>query len=209
MSDPFKAAHPVRTQHWSMTDIESSTETEPATQISRRYRRLADTFTDRLRAVPATGWDAATPCADWTVRQIADHVVETQHNVAGYVGRTLPTTSGDDPVVAWRAASAGLQELLDDPATAEAEFTGMAGPTTLESAVDQFLCFDLIIHGWDIARATGQDERIDPGEVRRLLAQAEGFGDALRMPGGFGPVLSVPQGASEQDELLAFLGRQP
>lgn len=137
--------------------------------------------------------------------------VQTQHNVAGYVGRTLPDGPGvdSDPAATWTAAAQGMQALLDDPATAQLEFTGMSGPTTVESTVDQFLCPDLIVHGWDIARATGGEERIDPDEVPRILAQAQALGDALRMPGGFGPAVTPPRGADAQDQLLAFLGRQP
>lgn len=179
------------------------------TEIATRYRRLADGFTDRIKSVPSSKWDVPSPCPDWTARQVLEHVTGTQYNVAGYVGKDLPRPSGDDPVAAWTAASAGMQALLDDPATAQLEFTGMGGPATVESTVDQFLCFDLVIHGWDIAHATGGDERIDPEEVRRLRAQAETFGDALRMPGGFGPALEQHPGADEQDQLLAFLGRRP
>lgn len=138
-----------------------------------------------------------------------NHVVTTQHNVAGHVAETVPTPSGDDPVEAWTAASQGLAALLEDPATAQTEFDGMAGPTTLESTFGQFLCCDPVIHGWDIARATGGDERLDPDEVHRIKTQAESFGDALRMPGGFGPAVTPSEGAGGQDHLLAFLGRHP
>lgn len=104
---------------------------------------------------------------------------------------------------------AGLQSLLDDPDTAQREFDGMGGRTSLENTVDLFLCFDLVVHGWDIARATGGDERMDASEVERIRRQAEGFGDTLRTPGGFAPALDPPDGATAQDRLLAFLGRRP
>ena len=58
---------------------------------------------------------------------------------------------------------------------------GDRGPrTSLEHTVDGFLCFDLVVHRWDIARATGGDERMNSEEVRRIQAEAEGFGDMIR-----------------------------
>lgn len=77
--------------------------------------------------------------------------------------------------------------------------------------MDGFLNFDLNVHGWDLARAVGADDRIDPAEVPWLRREAEAFGEAARGgPGApFGPVLQPPAGADEQAELLAYLGRNP
>lgn len=61
--------------------------------------------------------------------------------------------------------------------------------------------------GLDVAEM--RDRRLDPGEVRRVCAQAEELGDMLRSPGAFGPEVPAPPGADEQARLLAFLGRQP
>lgn len=179
------------------------------TDISDRYRRLAAAFTRTIEAVPARRWNDPSPCRDWTARQVLEHVTETQHNAAGYVGLSLPEADTEDPVAAWATARDNLQALLDDPDTAHREFDGMAGRTSLQRAVDDFLCFDLVVHGWDIARATGGDEHLDPVEVRRIHEQAGGFGDMLRGPGAFGPELTPPDEATDQDRLLAFLGRRP
>jgi uncharacterized protein (TIGR03086 family) len=102
-----------------------------------------------------------------------------------------------------------VQADLDDPARAGAEYDGYFGRTTFETSVDQFLSGDLFIHGWDLARATGGDERLDPDELPRVKADLEGFGDAIRAPGAFGPAVETPPDADEQERLLAYLGRQP
>ncbi|HLI73723.1 MAG TPA: hypothetical protein VKU86_07570, partial [Acidimicrobiales bacterium] len=86
---------------------------------------------------------------------------------------------------------------------------GITGRSTFEAAVGRFLCMDLVVHGWDLARSAGLDERIAPEDVGRVRKQAEEFGDALRSPGAFGPVVDAPNGADEQAQLLAFLGRRP
>jgi len=75
--------------------------------------------------------------------------------------------------------------------------------------VNRFLCFDLVVHGWDLARAQGLDDAIAPDDIARVRAHAEAFGDALRSPGAFGPEVAAPSDADDQARLLAFLGRRP
>jgi hypothetical protein len=103
-----------------------------------------------------------------------------------------------------------MQALLDDPANADRGYEGLNGPTTFERSVDQYLCFDLNVHGWDIARGAGlTDDRIDPAELPRLWQDTEAFGDNMRLPGAFGPAVDLATDAPEQDRLLAYLGRRP
>jgi uncharacterized protein (TIGR03086 family) len=179
-------------------------------EVSERYARLADAFEAKVAGVPAGGWSNPTPCEQWTARDLVDHVVSTQGMFLGFIGQELgPVPSvEDDPVGAWRAARARIQSQLDDPQVAKQEFEGFTGTTTFEEAVNRFLCFDLVVHGWDLARATGQDERIAPEDVRRVREQAEAFGDAMRAPQAFGAELDAPPGADDQTKLLAYLGRE-
>ena len=88
------------------------------------------------------------------------------------------------------------------------EFEGFFGTQTFETAVDRFLCMDLVVHGWDLAHATGQNETIGADDLARVEAGALRFGDALRGPGVFGPAIDVPGDADEQTRVLAFLGRR-
>lgn len=186
--------------------------TPPSTSsIAERYRRAAAGFTARVAATPPDRWSAASPCPGWSARDVVRHVVESHAMFRGFVGREttgIPTVD-DDPLAAWTASRDLVQAELDDPTAAAAEFDGFSGRTTFAEAVDRFLVFDLHVHGWDLARATGLPDRIDPEEVPRLLAAAESFGDAMRGPGAFGPAVEPPAGADAQDRLLAFLGRQP
>lgn len=68
-----------------------------------------------------------------------------------------------------------------------------------------------MVHRWDVAHAVGLagHERIDDDELARLRAGAEGFGDAMRMPGIFGPEVPAPVDASAQERFLAWIGRDP
>lgn len=180
-------------------------------EVSERYKRLSDAFAAKIAAVPADKWSSPSPCSEWTARDVVRHVVSTQGMFLGFVGREIgeiPSVD-DDPAGAWDAARAQVQAVLDDPERASQEFDGITGRSTFEAAVGRFLCMDLVVHGWDLARSAGLDERIAPEDVGRVRKQAEEFGDALRSPGAFGPVVDAPNGADEQAQLLAFLGRRP
>jgi uncharacterized protein (TIGR03086 family) len=180
-------------------------------EISERYRRLSNAFAAKIAAVSPDGWEQRSPCEGWTARDVVGHVVATQGMFLGFVGREMGDipSADDDPAAAWDAARSVMQRELDDPQRATAEFEGFQGPTTLEAAVNRFLCFDLVVHGWDLARATGQDDRIAAEDVTRVREQAEALADRLRGPQAFGPEVDPPPGADDQARLLAYLGRQP
>ncbi len=179
------------------------------TEISNRYRRLSGAFAERIAAVPDDAWDAPTPCADWTVRDLVGHVIQTQGMFRGFVGRDTPSVDAEaDPLGSWRTVSGTVQSDLDDPDLAAETFEGFFGTQSFQDAVDRFLSTDLVVHGWDLAHATGQDDTIDPTDVERVNAAAQGFGDAMRGAQAFGPELDPPDGADDQTRLLAFLGRR-
>ncbi len=180
------------------------------TEISDRYARLSQAFADKVAGVADGDWSKGTPCPEWTAKDLVGHVVGTQGMFLGFVGQEigeLPPVD-EDPAAAWDAARGRIQAGLDDPATAATEFDGFFGRSTFEAAVDRFLNTDLVVHGWDLARATGQDETIDPADLARVKGLTEGFGDAMRGPQAFGPAVEPPAGADEQTQLLAFLGRK-
>jgi uncharacterized protein (TIGR03086 family) len=113
-----------------------------------------------------------------------------------------------DPAATWRASDRAARAALADPALANREFDGYFGRTTLANAIDAFLSFDLVVHRWDLARATGQDGRLDPEEIDQIRAAAAAFGPVLRSASVCGPALEVPADADAQTALLAFLGRR-
>ncbi|MBV8303729.1 MAG: TIGR03086 family protein [Acidimicrobiia bacterium] len=179
-------------------------------EISERYRRLGDAFADKISSVPKDRWDSRTPCEEWTARDLVGHVVTAQGMFLGFIGKDpgdIPSVD-HDPVGAWGATRAKVQAVLDDPQQAKTEFQGFSGRSTFEAAVNRFLCTDLVVHGWDLARATGLDETIDPQDLVMVKRDMEAMGDAMRSPGAFGPAVEPPAEASEQQQVLAFLGRR-
>jgi uncharacterized protein (TIGR03086 family) len=180
------------------------------TEISERYLRLGDAFATKIAAVPEDAWAHPSPCDEWTARDVVEHVIATQGMFLGLVGRKmgdLPEVD-DEPLAAWNAARSVVQGDLEDPERATTEFEGFSGTSTFEAAVNRFLCMDLVVHGWDLARAAGLDEHIDPEDLARVSEQASVFGDMLRSPQAFGPEVEPPADADDQTKLLAFLGRR-
>ncbi|NEE01535.1 TIGR03086 family metal-binding protein [Phytoactinopolyspora halotolerans] len=179
--------------------------------VADRYRRLAAQLTEKVEAVPAEAWNAPSPCEGWTARDVLRHVLDVHAMMAGYADLSLPEgpSVDDDPVAAWRHVRDAMQDLLDDPARAGREYEGYLGRTTIEQTAGQFLCFDLVIHGWDIARATGGDETIPTADVEDMFVFAQSMGENLRLSGVCGPPVAVPEDADRQTKLLAFLGRHP
>jgi uncharacterized protein (TIGR03086 family) len=85
----------------------------------------------------------------------------------------------------------------------------MVGELPLPVAVDRFYTSDVFMHTWDLARATGQDERLDEQTCAYMLAGMEPIDELLRRSGQYGPRVAVPDDADVQTRLLAFIGRDP
>lgn len=182
------------------------------TEISERYARRAAAFADKVAAVPEDAWSKPSPCEEWMARDIVRHVVDSQGMFLGFVGREpgeRPSVD-DDPLGAVQAVTGQILADLEDPQRASETFEGFMGTQSFEESVNRFLSADLVVHGWDLARATGQDETIPDEDLVHLRTGMEELPEeAMRSPGAFGPEVQVPDGASEQDKLMAFLGRQP
>src|SRR5690242_19185298 len=139
-------------------------------QVNERYRRLSRAMTDKIAHVDDDAWDNESPCKGWTARDLVAHLVEVHGRFQGLVGRSLVTHPdvADDPLGAWEAVRGQMQADLDDPAKADEEYDGRFGRSTFGEAINGFVCFDLVVHGWDLARATGQDETIAPQDVEAI-----------------------------------------
>jgi uncharacterized protein (TIGR03086 family) len=191
-------------------------------EIADRYRRRADAFEVKVVSVRPDQWSDPSPCEKWTARDVVRHIIDMHGVILRPFGRSLsPAPSvDDDPVGAFRAARADVEAILDDPSLAAQECDTPTGRMTAEQHIDQVVSDDLPLHGWDLARATSQDDTMDPEDVERAWSAMRALPDDLlakfRTPGAFGPGVEVfgPEveagaGASPQDRLLAFIGRDP
>jgi uncharacterized protein (TIGR03086 family) len=181
-------------------------------EIADRFRKLAAGFTQRVEQVPPDRWSNPSPCEDWTARDVVAHLVDASGIFLGFVDREVPRNPSvdDDPAAAWRNARDAVQAALDDPAVAATEYEGFAGRSTFAGGIERFLAPDVLVHTWDLARATGLDERLDPDEVHAMCLATAAIDDDsfMRQPGVFGPKVDVPADADEQTRYLAFTGRR-
>jgi uncharacterized protein (TIGR03086 family) len=182
------------------------------TDYSNRFARIADAFGDRVRAVPDSAWDNPSPCDGWLARDVVRHLVE-------WIPGFFTTTAGlefpvgpcvdDDPVGAWVTLRAALEQALADRSVAAREFDPPMGRMTVEQAIDMIVTNDVFFHTWDIARATGLDETLDPVETQNMFEAMEPMDEMLRGSGQFGPRIAVADDADAQTKLIAFVGRDP
>lgn len=126
----------------------------------------------------------------------------------------------DDPLAAFRSARADLDAVLTDPALAATLCETPNGAMTAATHIDAVASEDLVIHGWDLARATGQDDTIDPDELERLRDGLQTLPpdllDKYRTPGAFGegivvygPEVPIAADAPLQHRVLGAMGRDP
>ncbi|GAA3792955.1 TIGR03086 family metal-binding protein [Streptomyces coacervatus] len=163
---------------------------------------------------------AATPCPDCAVRNMLGHLLglsvafrDAARKDLGVTTNTAPDAAAPDIAPDWRAE---LPKVLDELADAwrdPAAWSGMtrAGGLDLPGEVAGLVAVDeLVIHGWDLARATGQDYAPDPAALQAshdfLLAAAN---DPSRGGGIFGPVVPVAADASLLDRAVGLSGRDP
>jgi len=178
---------------------------------AERHRRFAGTFGERVAGT--SDWEVPAPVEGWTARDVVRHLLEWfpafLRQGAGVELARGPSVD-DDPVAAWRVHSEAVQAVLDDPASVDLVLSNRhVGEVPLPEAIDRFYTSDVFMHTWDLARATGQDERLDPETCAELLAGMEPMEDVIRASGQYGPRVDVPSDASVQDRLLGFIGRQP
>jgi len=180
-------------------------------EVSERYRRIADGFTARVEGVPSEHWSARTPCSEWNVRDLVAHVVGTHWRVGAALDQRDPVEvdPNGDLLRQWRDARAAIVAALDDEGRASTVVSGMFGDQPFVSLVGRLLCADTLVHTWDLAGATGQDERLDPDGVARAIEFLTPIDEPMRGPRGFAPKITPPAGADEQTKLLNFCGRAP
>ena len=176
----------------------------------------AQQFTERAAAFAAIldgarpQWDAPTPCEGWTVRDVVDHAIDTEREfLERHELRPGPEPDRSDPLGAWRAHAAAVADVLGRDGVADQEYDGYFGRTTIAATMADFYGWDLVVHGSDIARATGQDWSVSDAEAASLHATADGWGDALYSEGVCGEAVEVDGDATVSERLLARLGRDP
>jgi len=183
---------------------------------------VADWHTQALDAtgrvvarIPADRWQVPTPCPEWDVRGLVSHLVSGNLWAAELgTGRTIEQVGdrldgdvlGADPAAAYAASARAASDVFHRPGALDAPCAVSYGPVP-GSVYAGHRLIDVLIHGWDLATATGQDAAIDDDLVEACRQVAEPQIDMLRASGAFAEGRPAPPGASAQARLLAMLGR--
>jgi uncharacterized protein (TIGR03086 family) len=182
---------------------------ESRTSPAHQHVYDAARFTELVESASTADWARPSPIAGWTALDIVKHLVEWSRGFLKGAGVKLPTLDVDaDPVAAWKQQVNDIQSLLDDPAGRV-----LSNPHTddkpVDEAIDQFYTADVWMHSWDLAKSLGREPDLDQERCSAALAAMKPIEQLLRDSGQFGTAMPVAPGASAQDELMAFLGRDP
>jgi uncharacterized protein (TIGR03086 family) len=183
------------------------------------YHRSVETWADRVNAVREDQWEDPTPCREWSVRELTNHVAgEDRWTVPLVRGSTIAAVGtaldgdllGEDPIgealaAAAEATTAVAEVLPGGPPGGTVHLS--YGEERMEEYLHQ-LAADHLVHGWDLAVATGGDPRLDPAlvhEVKDWFAERE---ELYRQAGAIG-ARTAAAASDAQAELLAGFGRDP
>ena len=180
------------------------------------HARALEFFSERVAAVRDDQWDDATPCSEWDVRALVNHL--TYENLwCGelFAGRTLDEVGdryegrdllGDDPKAAYAESARVASEAVGSPGAMDREVHTSAGRVSGHHYASE-LIVDLLVHGWDLAAGTGQDQHMPEPLADDAYEFCLGGRDMIRASGLFGDDVPVSEDADVQTKLLALLGR--
>ncbi|MGW5865736.1 TIGR03086 family metal-binding protein [Streptomyces sp. NPDC055239] len=171
-----------------------------------------------VRAIPDDRLSAPTPCAEYDVKALVNHLVQVIVQFQALAakrnsefGAEAPDFVGENPD--WRDRFADEAGKLVAAWAAPGAEEGTTGAMDMPArTVGCMVLLDLTVHAWDLARATGQEYEAAPessGVVDALRESVAGLGPTARKMGVFGEPVAVPEGAAELERLLAETGRDP
>ncbi|URN17597.1 MULTISPECIES: TIGR03086 family metal-binding protein [Streptomyces] len=185
--------------------------------LARHAEALA-LVSSRVHAIGTDRWDAPTPCAEWSVRDLVGHLTAEQAWVPALVreGRTIAEVGGrydgdvlgDDPVAAWDRAAAEARAAFGEECALDRTVHLSYGDTRAHAYCSQMTA-DAVVHAWDLSRAIGADERLPPALVDFALGEVAPYAGSLPATGLFAEPVPAAPGADAQTRLLNMLGRRP
>jgi len=179
------------------------------------FRRAAEGFGRHVHAVGAGQWQDPTPCDDWDVRTLVNHVAVEQLWVPPLAGGSTVADVGDrldgdqlgaDPIDAWDAAVDASLRTFEAPGALDGTVSLASGPRPMSEYCWE-MTTDALIHSWDLARGIGADETLDPELAQLVYERTLPMAEHLQETGMFKPPVPVPDDAPLQTKLLALFGR--
>lgn len=185
--------------------------------IAALHRRALESTRVVVVGLDPTRWEAPTPCEEWTIRELLNHVIVGNWWAARLasgasiadVGTELDGDQvGDDPRSSYDSSADAAARAFEAPGALEAPCAVSYGPVP-GSVYAGHRFIDVLIHGWDLAVAGGQDPTLAPDLIEGAWQVLETQLDMLRASGMFGDDLEIPVDADAETRLLMTLGRRP
>jgi uncharacterized protein (TIGR03086 family) len=182
----------------------------------RIYTKAIYGFDHVARLAGDGDWNKPSPCEGWNARHVIGHVLAIQRYIESLIRDVPPSMNpmvdpdrncGAHPYETWAAARDGVLEALDHPDVLGRTVQNWNGPATVDAVIG-FNVADTTIHSWDLARALGVDDRLDPATVAHAMSAMAPVLDGLRGVGFFGQAIEVGSDADPQARLLGVAGRR-
>lgn len=176
-----------------------------------------DGFDGVVRQIGSDQWQGPTPCTEWSVRDLLNHLVSEQLWAPWIMrGATLDEVGdrfdgdvlGDEPVGVWSESSAAARAAFTKPGALDQQVHVSAGLIDAREYTWQ-MTMDLAVHGWDLATAIGAPQPIGDELASELIELVEPSLDQWQEYGIFAPPVPVPADAAPATKLVAMLGRDP
>ncbi|MBV8295702.1 MAG: TIGR03086 family protein [Acidimicrobiia bacterium] len=187
-----------------------------AVDLPSVHERALENTGRYVAGVKKSQWRDPTPDEEWDVHALLNHIVSGNFWVSPLVeGKTISEVGdrydgdllGDDPAAAYEQSAKEAAAAFNAPGAMSAPCAVSYGPVPGEVyAGHRFI--DVLVHGWDLAKATGQDATLPDDLVEAALAVVEPQREILAASGMFASGVQVPDGADRQTRLLAELGRR-
>jgi uncharacterized protein (TIGR03086 family) len=180
------------------------------------FTKASKHYEEAVHQIRDDQWHLPTPCTEWDVRALMQHLVNEQLWVPPLLeGKTIAEVGdafdgdnlGDDPVGAWDAAAAAARAAVEAVKDLQQTTHLSFGDFPAQEYIDQML-FDLHIHGWDLRTGIGADTAMDDDLTAYLMPWAEIAMKGYEQVGATAPPPPIPNDASSQTKILALSGRR-
>jgi uncharacterized protein (TIGR03086 family) len=148
-----------------------------------------------------------TPCSDWNVEELLNHIIGGATLGASTFGGNAP--EADNALAAYDGATEAAISAMSTDGAMEGNITSPSGGEMPGGYFATLLAMDNLIHGWDLAKATGQSTELPEDLVDIMYADFEPQMDGFRQGDRFGPEVPQPEDVKTQDKLIGMMGRAP
>ena len=184
--------------------------------LTEKFERATARFSSLVHQIGDDQWSNPTPCTEWDVRALVNHLTYEARWVAPLLeGKTIEDVGdkfdgdllGDSPKASYDDALAGATAAVEQPGALEQTVHLSFGDTPAEEYLAQ-LTSDFLVHSWDLARGIDADDRLDADLVVWVDGMARPQAEMLAASGLFGQPVDVPDDADAETKLLALFGRR-